>query len=219
MPRLPALCASCGALYASPLTAKEPGKDNAFEVPVSCPACGEGGRVPAEMLTKVARVVAFCLEWEVAEEAWEGFRALLEEGVDLEGDDEEVRLDLARALHDRAPEFAELVAALPAGGGRELAAFAPLVGAAREVAAGVEEAGAEGTGEGKAPDAAELTARAVELALERHGVEREAPEVDEDVLEARSRQEAAGRNDPCPCGSGRKYKDCHWLEDLRTTRG
>lgn len=26
------------------------------------------------------------------------------------------------------------------------------------------------------------------------------------------RQGLSGRNDPCPCGSGRKYKHCHWLE-------
>src|SRR5690606_31270513 len=24
---------------------------------------------------------------------------------------------------------------------------------------------------------------------------------------------AVGRNDPCPCGSGKKYKKCHALED------
>jgi hypothetical protein len=30
-----------------------------------------------------------------------------------------------------------------------------------------------------------------------------------------------GRNDPCPCGSGKKYKRCHLEEDLakRVTRG
>lgn len=26
-------------------------------------------------------------------------------------------------------------------------------------------------------------------------------------------QEKPGRNDPCWCGSGKKYKDCHWRED------
>ncbi|MGC9468159.1 MAG: SEC-C metal-binding domain-containing protein [Anaerolineae bacterium] len=24
-----------------------------------------------------------------------------------------------------------------------------------------------------------------------------------------------GRNDPCWCGSGKKYKDCHWRSDRR----
>jgi hypothetical protein len=27
------------------------------------------------------------------------------------------------------------------------------------------------------------------------------------------RLKAAGRNDPCPCGSGRKYKKCHLVQD------
>jgi uncharacterized protein YecA (UPF0149 family) len=27
--------------------------------------------------------------------------------------------------------------------------------------------------------------------------------------DARRALQAAGRNDPCPCGSGRKYKQCH----------
>jgi hypothetical protein len=26
-----------------------------------------------------------------------------------------------------------------------------------------------------------------------------------------------GRNDPCPCGSGKKYKRCHWDQDQRRT--
>jgi preprotein translocase subunit SecA len=25
----------------------------------------------------------------------------------------------------------------------------------------------------------------------------------------RNRREKVGRNDPCPCGSGKKYKNCH----------
>ena len=34
-------------------------------------------------------------------------------------------------------------------------------------------------------------------------------------------QQQVGRNDPCPCGSGKKYKRCHWEEDQqnRVTRG
>jgi preprotein translocase subunit SecA len=25
----------------------------------------------------------------------------------------------------------------------------------------------------------------------------------------RNREQRVGRNDPCPCGSGKKYKNCH----------
>jgi hypothetical protein len=31
--------------------------------------------------------------------------------------------------------------------------------------------------------------------------------------ESRLRRKSAGRNDPCPCGSGKKYKKCHAAED------
>ncbi len=30
---------------------------------------------------------------------------------------------------------------------------------------------------------------------------------------AQQRHKAIGRNDPCPCGSGKKYKKCHQAED------
>lgn len=31
--------------------------------------------------------------------------------------------------------------------------------------------------------------------------------------EYRTRLRSAGRNDPCPCGSGKKYKKCHLAQD------
>jgi tetratricopeptide (TPR) repeat protein len=37
------------------------------------------------------------------------------------------------------------------------------------------------------------------------------------VEEARGRLGAAGRNDPCPCGSGKKYKKCHLAADEAAT--
>ena len=44
-----------------------------------------------------------------------------------------------------------------------------------------------------------------------------APKSDGDVAKARERLGAAGRNDPCPCGSGRKYKKCHLAADEQAT--
>jgi len=38
-----------------------------------------------------------------------------------------------------------------------------------------------------------------------------------DVVKARERLGAAGRNDPCPCGSGKKYKKCHLPADEQAT--
>jgi preprotein translocase subunit SecA len=33
-------------------------------------------------------------------------------------------------------------------------------------------------------------------------------------VELRREMPKVGRNDPCPCGSGRKYKNCHMRQDL-----
>src|SRR6188768_1271318 len=41
----------------------------------------------------------------------------------------------------------------------------------------------------------------------------EAAKSDGDPSKARERLGAAGRNDPCPCGSGKKYKKCHLTAD------
>ncbi len=38
-----------------------------------------------------------------------------------------------------------------------------------------------------------------------------------DAAKARERLGAAGRNDPCPCGSGKKYKKCHLAADEQAT--
>jgi preprotein translocase subunit SecA len=42
---------------------------------------------------------------------------------------------------------------------------------------------------------------------------------DFDRKAARRRLEEIGRNDPCWCGSGRKYKHCHMRDDGQTARG
>src|SRR5207248_1643657 len=41
----------------------------------------------------------------------------------------------------------------------------------------------------------------------------EAPALKDDLEAARTRLAQTGRNDACPCGSGKKYKKCHLLGD------
>jgi preprotein translocase subunit SecA len=44
------------------------------------------------------------------------------------------------------------------------------------------------------------------------------PAVEVEAAPARKADKAKlGRNDPCWCGSGKKYKDCHWKADQKTT--
>jgi tetratricopeptide (TPR) repeat protein len=44
-----------------------------------------------------------------------------------------------------------------------------------------------------------------------------AEEREKQLAEAKRRLAAAGRNDPCPCGSGKKYKKCHLQGDESAT--
>jgi preprotein translocase subunit SecA len=46
-------------------------------------------------------------------------------------------------------------------------------------------------------------------AFARHGEAREAQGGDDTVQTVKREGKKVGRNDPCPCGSGKKYKKCH----------
>ena len=37
----------------------------------------------------------------------------------------------------------------------------------------------------------------------------QAPQGEQKVKQIKLEQPKVGRNDPCPCGSGKKYKKCH----------
>lgn len=205
MVRLPALCTECGAVYPSPLAASSAGSDNAFAVPVPCPGCGAGGQVPPESLARTRAVVAAVREaglsppraGAVLDELAAAFR-----GADGR---EEAVLDALR----RVPEAGRLAGSLPGERPEEMAAAVALARIAAEV---VAEAGEEGSPE-------ELAVRVLEEAYERHAPAKPEEEPAGPADRARARLEAAGRNDPCPCGSGRKYKRCHWIEDRKTARG
>lgn len=203
MPRLPAACASCGTLYASPLRARGPEADTAFEVPVPCPSCGSGGRVPAEVLARLTGLVGTLSQAAPAEERLEAFLEEAEEAFREAGSREDAVLDALRV----DPGLGRLAGGVPGGSPELMAAFLPLVRRlAAELRTGTQE------------PAYALVERVLGELYEERAAEREEAGEPEEVLRARARLDAAGRNDRCPCGSGDKYKDCHWMEDLRTTR-
>lgn len=70
----------------------------------------------------------------------------------------------------------------------------------------------EDAGSGSAEDRDELVAEALIAAYDLREYWREAQFERERVKEPIRRQTKIGRNDPCPCGSGRKYKLCHGRE-------
>lgn len=202
MPRLPAFCPSCGAVYASPLRAEAPGGENAFDVPAPCPSCGGGGTVPGELLTRAAELAEWCAGPDGREEEMEALLELLEHPDRLpSGEEDALLLETAR----RAPSLVEVARRLPDGPPAVLRGIAALLRRVREMAT-------------PGADPASVATGAVERLLEEEAVERTGRDVPEEVARALDRLETAGRNDPCPCGSGDKYKACHWMEDLRVTR-
>ena len=64
---------------------------------------------------------------------------------------------------------------------------------------------------GLSPDDAETLEQALDLRLEMHGLEPAFGdgEDEEEPAAAAPAKADVGRNDPCPCGSGKKYKKCH----------
>lgn len=60
----------------------------------------------------------------------------------------------------------------------------------------------------------------IQAELARSGRDVLEPRLDElDKLEAQQHLNELGRNDPCWCGSGKKYKYCHLRDDQELTRG
>lgn len=211
MPRIPAICDACGAVSPSPLRTDRSDGDVAFDVPCPCRACGASARVPAEVLQRLAAAVSAALESGLDEEDLERLVDLLPgasgaaggEGTPVE------RVDVVSRVADGGPDLLPVARSLPEGTNAELVAFLRVV--ARSLALWRQDGEAEVSG---------ALARALEVEFEAAAEEAsDGEELDEETVRAAERLDAASRNDPCPCGSGRKYKDCHWLEDRRRVRG
>lgn len=214
MPRLPGICEECGAIYPSALRAAASGEAPEFEVPAPCPACGGSGRVPPEVLDRLGSLIraarAVGGDRERLDRIEDRFRdAAVEPGRSLDADAERIRRARLRAGID--PDFGpDLVAALPGFRRGEVEAFLRLLRIAVDLGLTARVAGED---EGGRVDSL------LEEAYDRHGPEERPGSAEPGPAErARHRLRAAGRNDPCPCGSGEKYKECHWVDDLRETR-
>lgn len=213
MPRLPAACTACEIVYPSPLRAEGPGSDTAFAVPVPCPLCGSGGRVPAEVLRRLTGAVETLRELDAAPGELERALEAMEEVVREADDREEAVLDVLR----RVPRVGRLAGLLPGEDPERMAVFVRVLRALAEGLEGERSGGGAGAGRegGTGEPALEVVSRALADLYERDAPEREEPP---DERRARVRLRETGRNEPCPCGSGEKYKDCHWVEDQRETR-
>jgi tetratricopeptide (TPR) repeat protein len=121
----------------------------------------------------------------------------------------EKKLPKKAASGRAASEASEASEALKAGGkaAGSIAKDAGAQSAARDGA----PASASKTDEGGGPEGSKASQEAASTAPGSS----EAPAVDVEAL--RKRLQITGRNDPCPCGSGNKYKRCHLQQDELAT--
>lgn len=200
MPRLPAFCSSCGAIYPSPLGSSGPAELTALDVPVPCPRCGESGHVPVEVYRRTRDLLAVLTKPQTGAELRSGLREVALEAREEPPAPEDLRYRVGRL----GPEAEAVVSLLPRDA-EDVRPFSGLLLAAVETA---------GEAAPDPPEPAALVESAFRRAVDRYG-HRPEPSGDPSGAEARR---GAGRNEPCPCGSGEKYKDCHWVEDQRELR-
>ena len=205
MGQLPAYCPECHALFPAPLSAEGPTDVTFFDIPVRCARCEASGHIPANVREWVGQVAV------AVRSVGKGERPPLLEALD------DCRQE------GRGPSGClERLGGLEAGSGgvtdvfrrmehQELD-FAPLVAASGVAALRLMEE--EGRDAEELPRE-ELVNWTMDRLLDDFGIE---PPPDRGPGESELRLAETGRNDPCPCGSGEKYKDCHWMEDLRESR-
>lgn len=204
--QLPGYCPECHALFPAPLSADGPTDVTFFDIPVRCARCEASGHIPADVREWIGQVAV------AVRSVPAGARAPVAAALDAcreEGLGPEACRERLRTLETDAPGLEDLFRRMDY---QELG-FAPLVAAAGVAVLRLADDEGE-TVEGLPRE--ELVNRALDRTLEDFAIE---PPPDRGPSESERRLAETGRNEPCPCGSGDKYKDCHWIEDQRESRG
>lgn len=206
MGQLPAYCPECHAIFPAPLSAEGPTDVTFFDIPVRCARCGESGHIPASVREWIGQIAV------AVRSVGKKGRPPLRDALDAcreEGMDPSECLERLRDLEARPGGVADVFRRLE----HQELGFAPLLAAAGVAALHLMEE--EGTVAEELPRE-ELVNWTMDRMLEDFGIE---PPPERGPSEEERRLADTGRNEPCPCGSGKKYKDCHWIEDQRESRG
>lgn len=206
MGQLPACCPECHALFPAPLSADGPTDVTFFDIPVQCARCGAGGHVPANVREWIGQVAVAVRS--VAKEDRPPLVAALDECRE-EGRGPSGCLERLRELEARPGGVGDVFRRME----HQELDFAPLVAAAGVAALRLMD---EEGGAAEELPREELVNWTMDRVLDDFGIE---PPPERGPGESERRLAETGRNEPCPCGSGEKYKDCHWIEDQRESRG
>lgn len=206
MGQLPAYCPECHALFPAPLSAEGPTDVTFFDIPVRCARCEASGHIPANVREWIGQVAI------AVRSVAKGERPPLLEALDdcrQEGHAPSACLERLGELASRPGGVADVFRRME----HQELDFAPLVAAAGVAALRLMDE--EGRAAEELPRE-ELVNWTMDRVLDDFAIE---PPPDRGPTESERRLADTGRNEPCPCGSGKKYKDCHWMEDLQESRG
>lgn len=206
MGQLPAYCPECHALFPAPLAADGPTDVTFFDIPVRCARCEASGHIPADVREWIGQVAVAVRA--APKEARPRLREALDECREEGLGPSECGKRLRR-LESPAGNLPDVFRRMDY---QELG-FAPLTAAAGVAALRLMDE--HGPAAEELPRE-ELVNWVMDRLLDDFGLE---PPPDRGPGEQERRLAETGRNEPCPCGSGDKYKDCHWMEDQRESRG
>jgi hypothetical protein len=197
---LPAVCDSCSSMFPSGISVE----GNAYNVTIvnscsgPCPNCGGTGHIPDGTFNFIDNVIQLLSgpERTVSElfRLAEILGKARKEGASVSKIDEEVR--------EKLPQFSRFIGLLPKSRS-ELYAFLSLILTVITLVTG-------GT-DHRPPSNVNVNQVINHVYLQR-GLERypvqSSPKLQREESSPAPRKKKIGRNDPCPCGSGKKHKHC-----------
>lgn len=208
MALVPVICDNCGASFLAPniiggdvgATAQIIFSGNNRVGP--CPSCGEMGRIPNGTYNLVGDALTFLQGPDKSVQELTEFAKVLQDALGRgESDDEIVEM-----IRRETPEFSSLItnfrSFLASKEGQGLAQWLAVLLAAVLL---VIELKTSGSTESVGPE------QVFNYTENNYYIIQQAPATEQvpTVEKQPRRVEKTGRNDPCPCGSGKKYKKCH----------
>jgi hypothetical protein len=195
MVRVPAVCDSCGGFFPSPIEASAATNITFSAVGVGpCPHCGGSGHVPDGTYNFIGNSIQFLSGPARSVSDLERLAAILRNARQRQASLEDIRREVA----DQVPELQRITDLLPRTRA-ELYAFIGILLAVLTLALGQLRSGE--------PPKIEVNQVINQITT----IVQQPPQPLAQSPESAAKTPKVGRNDPCPCGSGKKYKKCHMI--------
>lgn len=185
---VPAICDACGNIFPSGIEVHNATNMSLSGARSRCPRCGEWGRIPDGVYDFVDNTVRIIAAPEQSRQDWARFSRILRDLYERKAEPDEIRSTIEKEL----PGFSSVAQRLPMDK-RKALAFVLFTLWVLHTLLGIA---------GDAKDLLqddEQVQRITQVVIEQATINVDLP----------PEQETPGRNDPCWCGSGKKYKRCH----------